>query len=148
MFPYSEATPAQPYMGYALFGQDIMEGYLRKHLAKYSCFVELGTELRSFQQHSTHVEARIGKTSNPDHPEELMKAIREMNIESAVPIGDIKMGGSDEDHWHMRGAMDPDLRDLLLKASLQSQYRPNIRMANKVWDRREFIVGDTAQCIL
>ena len=60
-------------MNFGMLGQDAIERHLRKHLAKYSCSVELGTELRSFQQFSTHVEARIGKTSDPDHPEEVMK---------------------------------------------------------------------------
>ncbi|KAG2123840.1 FAD binding domain-containing protein, partial [Suillus clintonianus] len=208
MFPSYEATPSRPYINYAFLGQDIMEGHLREHLAKYSCFVELGTELRSFQQYSTHVEARIGKVSDPGHPEEVINVewligadgargvvrknlgvtfLGETRDESAMLVGDVKVGGLDEDHWHIWGTMGSDLvalratKDLgeggfVLFASGRginakvlatdndalfewmqtvterddltfervhwvSEFRPNIRMANKFGDGRVFIVG-------
>lgn len=40
-------------------GQDLTEGVLRAHLARFACHVELGTELKSFEQFEDHVDAEI-----------------------------------------------------------------------------------------
>lgn len=44
-----------------LLGQSLAEGILRDHLDKYDCHVELGVELRAFEQHADHVVAHIIK---------------------------------------------------------------------------------------
>ncbi|OCH86653.1 monooxygenase [Obba rivulosa] len=64
MLPPLGATPAIPYPNGLLLGQDHLEGILRSHLAKYDCHVEIGTELRGFEQYPGHVTAHIGKTHN------------------------------------------------------------------------------------
>jgi 2-polyprenyl-6-methoxyphenol hydroxylase-like FAD-dependent oxidoreductase len=47
-------------------GQDFLEGFLRRHLEEYSCFVETGTELPSFKQSDKDVTAVLAKKQGHD----------------------------------------------------------------------------------
>ncbi|EIW74448.1 hypothetical protein CONPUDRAFT_93942 [Coniophora puteana RWD-64-598 SS2] len=56
-----DATAHFPYMDPKAMGQSGIEGFLRGTLAKYSCQVEFGAELRSFEQNEGGVTAHIAK---------------------------------------------------------------------------------------
>jgi len=47
-------------------GQELLEVVLRRHLEKYSCFVENGTELRSFSQSDEEVTSVLAKKQGGD----------------------------------------------------------------------------------
>ncbi|OJA16660.1 hypothetical protein AZE42_09261 [Rhizopogon vesiculosus] len=66
MFPVIEPTPAIPFFTSKVLGQDLLELSLRRHLEKYSCFVETGTELRSFKQSDEEVTAVLVKKQGED----------------------------------------------------------------------------------
>ncbi|OAX35473.1 hypothetical protein K503DRAFT_722941 [Rhizopogon vinicolor AM-OR11-026] len=66
MFPVIEPTPAIPFFTPKVLGQDLMERILRSHLERYSCFVETGTELRSFKQSDEQVTAVLAKKQGED----------------------------------------------------------------------------------
>ncbi|KAF5338052.1 hypothetical protein D9758_014255 [Tetrapyrgos nigripes] len=65
-----EDTPAKPYHNMVAIGQDVQEGILRSVIEKgYGVHVELGSELRSFEQHEDHVTtsiAKVGKGGDGD----------------------------------------------------------------------------------
>ncbi|KAJ7695074.1 FAD binding domain-containing protein [Mycena rosella] len=63
LLKYHEPTPDVPHASTAVINQDEHEEILRAHLAKLSCTVELGAELRSFEQSADGVVARIVKTA-------------------------------------------------------------------------------------
>ncbi|EIW77554.1 hypothetical protein CONPUDRAFT_167714 [Coniophora puteana RWD-64-598 SS2] len=54
-------TPHFPYAGRVVLGQHRTEHILRKHIAKYNVHVELGIELRSFEQNGDYVTAQLVK---------------------------------------------------------------------------------------
>ncbi|OAX35475.1 FAD/NAD(P)-binding domain-containing protein [Rhizopogon vinicolor AM-OR11-026] len=66
MFPLTEPTPAVPFYVPKLLGQQVSEGILRCHLEKRSCFVEAGTELRSFKQSDEEVTVVLAKKQGDD----------------------------------------------------------------------------------
>ncbi|EIW82601.1 hypothetical protein CONPUDRAFT_151675 [Coniophora puteana RWD-64-598 SS2] len=66
MFVSKEGTPHFPYMNPKMIGQSGIEAYLRSHLAKYSCHVEFGTELRSLEQNEDGVVAHIAKNGDQE----------------------------------------------------------------------------------
>ncbi|KAJ7662140.1 FAD binding domain-containing protein [Mycena polygramma] len=57
-----EPTPDSPHSNPHNISQDRHEEILREHLQKLGCYVELGSELRSFEQFPDHVVAHIVKT--------------------------------------------------------------------------------------
>ncbi|KAG1723314.1 FAD binding domain-containing protein [Suillus occidentalis] len=61
MVPHSEPTPAIPFYKPKLMGQQLLDVILRRHLEKFSCSVEMGTELRSFEQSDEGVTAVLEK---------------------------------------------------------------------------------------
>ncbi|KIJ50310.1 hypothetical protein M422DRAFT_245563 [Sphaerobolus stellatus SS14] len=61
MFPTVEPTPACPYLNPVFLGQDQVEAIMRTHLKKYSCEVELGTELTSFTESEAGVQVSLSK---------------------------------------------------------------------------------------
>ncbi|PBK76206.1 monooxygenase [Armillaria solidipes] len=63
MFPIEDNTPATPYGNVLILGQDRHEAILRRHLAKFGVFVELGTELLDFEQDEDSVTATLCKTN-------------------------------------------------------------------------------------
>ncbi|KAG1845152.1 FAD-binding monooxygenase [Suillus subluteus] len=59
--PQMEPTPAIPFHSLKLMGQQLLDVILRRHLEKFSCSVEMGTELRSFEQSDEGVTAILAK---------------------------------------------------------------------------------------
>ncbi|KAJ6597584.1 monooxygenase [Mycena vulgaris] len=65
IFPIAELvepTPDVPHANLLAISQERHEEILRDHLQKLSCAVELGSELRSFEQFPDHIVANIVKT--------------------------------------------------------------------------------------
>ncbi|KAG2118480.1 FAD binding domain-containing protein [Suillus clintonianus] len=58
--PYLEPSPAIPFTS-RVMGQQLLDTILRRHLEKFSCSVEMGTELRSFEQSEEGVTAVLAK---------------------------------------------------------------------------------------
>lgn len=50
MVPHVDPSPAIPFHVPKMIGQQLLDVILRRHLEKFSCSVEMGTELRSFEQ--------------------------------------------------------------------------------------------------
>ncbi|EDR14078.1 uncharacterized protein LACBIDRAFT_305503 [Laccaria bicolor S238N-H82] len=65
MTPSRDPTPTNPYLNPVLLGQEGLEAILRTALAEHGCSVELGTELRSFQQFDDRVDATLVKVGEP-----------------------------------------------------------------------------------
>jgi 2-polyprenyl-6-methoxyphenol hydroxylase-like FAD-dependent oxidoreductase len=61
MAPHVQSTPAIPFHGIKLMGQQLLDVILRRHLEKFSCSVDMGTELRSFEQSDEGVTAILEK---------------------------------------------------------------------------------------
>ncbi|KAG2130258.1 FAD binding domain-containing protein [Suillus clintonianus] len=60
MAPHIDLTPAIPFRSKVL-GQQLLGVILQRHLEKFSCSVEMGTELRSFEQSEEGVTAVLAK---------------------------------------------------------------------------------------
>ncbi|KIJ19100.1 hypothetical protein PAXINDRAFT_166970 [Paxillus involutus ATCC 200175] len=126
MAPYNEPTPSIPYSNGKLIGQQTLEAILRTHLEKYGCFVELGTELQSFEQDGDRVLAKLIKRTNGQGVSEVLEAsyligtdgakgvtrkqlgltfLGETREDMHAIIGDIRLEvkGLDRDHWHFFG---------------------------------------------
>ncbi|KAI0943907.1 hypothetical protein AcV7_001865 [Taiwanofungus camphoratus] len=120
----SDSTPAIPYINVLLLGQASLEKILRSHLQKYGCEVELSTELRSFEQHSNHVVARVVKTAGETETVEMVTCHWLVGTDGAKGIvrkelgltfsgetrhnehyilGDIEVQGLDAAYWHYWG---------------------------------------------
>ncbi|OJA20305.1 hypothetical protein AZE42_08330 [Rhizopogon vesiculosus] len=61
IYPHREPTPAIPFYVPKLMGQELLEVILRRHLEKFSCFVESSTELRSFTQSNEQITGVLVK---------------------------------------------------------------------------------------
>ncbi|OJA14583.1 hypothetical protein AZE42_10064 [Rhizopogon vesiculosus] len=61
MVPHIEPTPTIPFTIPKLIGQQLLDVVLQRHLEKFSCFVEGGTELRSFEQSDEGITAVLAK---------------------------------------------------------------------------------------
>ncbi|KAG1844656.1 FAD binding domain-containing protein [Suillus subalutaceus] len=61
MVPHMEPTPTVPFHVPKLIGQQLLDVILRRHLEKFSCSVEMDTELRSFEQSDEGVTAVLAK---------------------------------------------------------------------------------------
>ncbi|KAJ7685926.1 FAD binding domain-containing protein [Mycena rosella] len=213
LLKYHEATPDVPHANTAALNQDRHEEILRAHLAKLSCTVELGAELRSFEQSADSVVARIVKTAEDGTQSEEtatfdwlvgtdgahsvvrkqlgLSFLGETRTETIFALGDIKVEeGLDPNFWHMWNVgpkmilMRPhgvtstmfnfmlkgrsehlmnktltsdefaeefysltDRRDVKFgEAAWMSNYRPNIRMVDKMHQGRVFVAGDAAHC--
>ncbi|KAG0702989.1 FAD binding domain-containing protein [Suillus ampliporus] len=59
--PHMEPTPAVPFHAPKMIGQPLLDVVLRHHLEKFSCSVEMDTELRSFEQSEEGVTAVLEK---------------------------------------------------------------------------------------
>ncbi|EGN99578.1 hypothetical protein SERLA73DRAFT_159829 [Serpula lacrymans var. lacrymans S7.3] len=123
MSPYQDPTPAFPYFNPCMLGQQTLEGILRAHLEKLSCFVETGTELRSFEQFPDHVVAHVVKKRDGEEIQETIKAKWLIGADGAKGVvrkqlgltflgetkdmrlitGDIRLKGLDHEHWHVFG---------------------------------------------
>ncbi|EGN99583.1 hypothetical protein SERLA73DRAFT_72393 [Serpula lacrymans var. lacrymans S7.3] len=130
MTPYQDPTPAFPYFNPCMLGQQTLEGILRAHLEKLSCFVETGTELRSFEQFPDHVVAHVVKKRDGEEIQETIKATWLIGADGAKSVvrkqlgltflgetkddlrlitGDIRLKGLDHEHWHLFGEMKTNL---------------------------------------
>ncbi|KAG2029364.1 hypothetical protein BDR03DRAFT_880176, partial [Suillus americanus] len=62
--PQMEPTPVIPFVRRDIaIGQQLLGVILRRHLEKFSCFVEMSTELRLFEQSNEGVTAVLGRNS-------------------------------------------------------------------------------------
>ncbi|KAG1742105.1 FAD binding domain-containing protein [Suillus lakei] len=61
--PHTEPTPAIPFHTLKMIGQQLLDVVMRNHLKKFSCSVEMGTELRSFEQSDEGVTVVLAKNS-------------------------------------------------------------------------------------
>ncbi|KAJ7703976.1 FAD binding domain-containing protein [Mycena rosella] len=210
LLKYHEATPDANTVA---LNQDRHEEILRAHLAKLSCTVELGAELRSFEQSADSVAAWIVKTvEDGTQSEETatfdwlvgtdgahsvvrkqlgLSFLGETRPEIIAALGDIKVEeGLDPNFWHrwnvgpkmilmrphgvtstmfnfmftgrsehlMNKALTSDefaeefysltgRRDVKFgEATWMSNYRPNIRMVDRMHQGRVFVAGDAAHC--
>ncbi|KAF9563981.1 pentachlorophenol 4-monooxygenase [Agrocybe pediades] len=64
MSPHQNPTPTHPYLNPLMLGQDRLESIFHKALASYGCSVELGTELKTFEQNEHHVRVKLVKESS------------------------------------------------------------------------------------
>ncbi|KAF9239162.1 FAD binding domain-containing protein [Melanogaster broomeanus] len=125
--PYNEPDPLIPYNNLKLIGQQTLEGILRSHLEKkYNCFVDLATELQSFEQEGDRVFAKLVKKTNGEEVSEVLETAYLLGTDGAkgvtrkhlgltilgetrddirTIIGDIRLEikGLDRDHWHFFG---------------------------------------------
>ncbi|KAG0702987.1 FAD binding domain-containing protein [Suillus ampliporus] len=61
MVPHMEPSPAIPFHIPKMIGQQLLDVILRRHLEKFSCSVEMGTELRSFEQSEEGITTVLAK---------------------------------------------------------------------------------------
>ncbi|KAG0702988.1 FAD binding domain-containing protein [Suillus ampliporus] len=61
LVPHVEPSPAIPFHVQKMMGQQLLTEVLRRHLEKFSCSVEMGTELRSFEQSAEGVTAVLAR---------------------------------------------------------------------------------------
>ncbi|KZT07592.1 monooxygenase [Laetiporus sulphureus 93-53] len=122
MMPTLEPTPSKPYINPWTLGQARAEAILREHLEKLGNRVELGTELRSFEQSADRVTAQIVKKNEDLEVFETVTCrwlvgadggkgvVRNQlgltflgqSLASEMVIGDIEVPGLNQDgHWHM-----------------------------------------------
>ncbi|OAX38814.1 hypothetical protein K503DRAFT_132137 [Rhizopogon vinicolor AM-OR11-026] len=129
MFPRRESTPAIPFYVPKMLGQELLEVILRRHLEKYSCFVETGTELRSFKQSDEEVTAILAKKQGEDEILETFTTKWMIGADGAkgvvrkqlgltfqgetrddfhIVTGDIRLtcAGLDRVHWHRFGSFN------------------------------------------
>ncbi|KAG2048002.1 hypothetical protein BDR06DRAFT_984955 [Suillus hirtellus] len=64
--PHVEPTPAIPFQVPKLMSQQLLDVILRRHLEKFSCSVEMDTELCSFEQSDEGVTAILAKNGIPE----------------------------------------------------------------------------------
>lgn len=125
MTPSRDPTPTNPYLNPVLLGQEGLEAILRTALAEHGCSVELGTELRSFQQFDDRVDATLVKVGEPKGDvvtenatfdwvigaDGARGAVRkqlglnflgETRVEKFI-VGDIVVEGLSPKHWHIWG---------------------------------------------
>ncbi|KAH7907326.1 hypothetical protein BJ138DRAFT_1137595 [Hygrophoropsis aurantiaca] len=126
--PYTEPTPAFPIFNPRVIGQQTLEAILRSHLEKQGCFVELSSELRSFEQSDDRVVAHIIKKQGDEEIAETIEAsflvgtdgakgvtrkqlglsfLGETRDDLRLVMGDIRLVGKgiDRVHWHQFGEM-------------------------------------------
>ncbi|OAX43063.1 hypothetical protein K503DRAFT_732282 [Rhizopogon vinicolor AM-OR11-026] len=125
MVPYMEPTPAIPFHSPKLIGQQLLDVILRRHLEKFSCFVEGGTELRSFEQSDEGITAVLAKNEiletvhikwmiGADGAKGVVRKqlgltfLGETRDDTHIVIADIclKGAGLDREHWHRIGSFN------------------------------------------
>ncbi|KAG2103433.1 FAD binding domain-containing protein [Suillus discolor] len=134
MVPHLEPTPAIPFHAFKLMGQQLLDVILRRHLEKFSCFVEMGTELRSFEQCDEGVTAILAKNGisetfdtkwiiGADGAKSIVRKqlgltfLGESRDDIQIVTGDIRLTGVglDRVHWHLFGNFNE--RGLSLRAT-------------------------------
>jgi 2-polyprenyl-6-methoxyphenol hydroxylase-like FAD-dependent oxidoreductase len=128
MIPHMERTPAIPFHAAKLMGQQFLEVILRRHLEKFSCFVEMGTELRSLEQSDEGVTAVLAKNGiletfdtkwviGADGAKGVVRKqlgltfLGETRDDVRMVTGDIRLKGVDLDraYWHQFGNINRGL---------------------------------------
>ncbi|KAG2103426.1 FAD binding domain-containing protein [Suillus discolor] len=134
MFSHLEPTPAIPFHAPKLMGQQLLDVILRRHLEKFSCSVEMGTELRSFEQRDEGVTAILAKNGisetfdtkwviGADGAKSIVRKqvgltfLGESRDDTRLVTGDIRLTGVglDRVHWHLFGNFNE--RGLSLRAT-------------------------------
>ncbi|KAJ6603608.1 hypothetical protein DFH09DRAFT_1459228 [Mycena vulgaris] len=163
LLKYQEPTLDVPHSNGAALSQDRHEEILRTHLAKLPYTVELGAELRSFEQSADSVVARIVKTAaNGIQSEETatfewlqlgLSFLGKTRTDVAFALGDIVIEeGLDSSGRICRGILHTDgpARDQFGETTWLSNYMcrhiENIRMVDTMRQGRVFIAGDAAHC--
>lgn len=122
MVPHVEPSPAIPFHVPKLMGQQLLDVILRRHLEKFSCFVEMGTELCSFEQSDegvTTILANNGVSETFDTKWVIgadgakgvvrkqlgLPFLGETRDDTRIVTGDICLVGVglDREHWHRFG---------------------------------------------
>ncbi|KAG2362732.1 FAD binding domain-containing protein [Suillus spraguei] len=120
--PPMKDTPAIPFHTPKLMGQQLLDVILRRHLEKFSCSVEMGTELRSFEQSGEGVTATLTKNGitetfdtkwiiGADGAKGVVRKqlgltfLGETRDDVRMVTGDVCLTGVDLDrvHWHRFG---------------------------------------------
>ncbi|KAG1856177.1 FAD binding domain-containing protein [Suillus tomentosus] len=134
MVPPLEPSPAIPFHAFKLMGQQLLDVILRRHLEKFSCSVEMGTELRSFEQCDEGVTAILAKNGisetfdtkwiiGADGAKSVVRKqlgltfLGETRDDVRIVTGDIRLTGVglDREHWHLFGNFNE--RGLSLRAT-------------------------------
>ncbi|KAJ7637696.1 FAD binding domain-containing protein [Mycena polygramma] len=202
-------TPDTPHTVGLNVSQDRHEEILREYLQELSCTVELGCELRAFEQSPHHVVAHIIKTDADGQQQEEhtefdwligtdgahsvvrkqlgLSFLGETRTEQNMALGDIVVEGLDNRYWHMWNVPPkllvlrsnhsasqvftyvytgrPDEKTLTREefieefyaltgrrdvtfgdATWASNYRPSMRMVDRMREGRVLIAGDAAHC--
>ncbi|KAF9565354.1 pentachlorophenol 4-monooxygenase [Agrocybe pediades] len=129
MIPYLDPIPSQPYRNALILGQDNLDKILRAELEKFGCHVELGAELKSFDQDDEHVRVKIVKYSLEDDAAQPVEeeanykwvigadgargVVRKQlglsflgeTTEQRMITGDLMVEGLSPNKWHMWGAL-------------------------------------------
>ncbi|KAG2749040.1 hypothetical protein P692DRAFT_20954002 [Suillus brevipes Sb2] len=119
--PDIEPTPSIPFIHKAM-GQQFLDVILRRHLEKLSCSVEMGTELRSFEQSEEGVTAVLAKSDvletfdtkwmiGADGAKSIVRKqlgltfLGETRDDARLIVGDIRLDGVglDRSYWHHFG---------------------------------------------
>ncbi|KAG2113860.1 FAD binding domain-containing protein [Suillus discolor] len=122
MTRHVEPTPTIPFHVPKLIGQQLLDVILRRHLEKFSCSVEMGTELRSFEQSDEGVTAVLAKNGiletfntkwviGADGARGIVRKqlgltfLGETRDDIRLVMGDIRLHGVglDREYWHRFG---------------------------------------------
>ncbi|KAG2125949.1 FAD binding domain-containing protein [Suillus clintonianus] len=128
MAPLMEPSPAIPFHSPKMMGQQLLDVILRRHLEKFSCSVEMGTELCSFEQSDEGVTAILTKNGvsetfdtkwiiGADGAKGVVRKqlgltfLGETRDEDRILTGDIRLQavGLDRVHWHRFGSLNRGL---------------------------------------
>ncbi|KAJ6553491.1 hypothetical protein DFH09DRAFT_1248600 [Mycena vulgaris] len=170
-----EPTPDVPHANPLAISQERHEEILRDHLQKLSCAVELGSELRSFEQFPDHIVANIVKTgTNGEQLEESTKFDWLAGMDGARSVVRKQLGlsflGETREYKVFMFAYTGRPEHLAEKtltreefiqefyevtgrrdvkfgpATWVTNWRPNLRMVDTMRSGRVFIGGDAAHC--
>ncbi|PPQ90774.1 hypothetical protein CVT25_010163 [Psilocybe cyanescens] len=126
MSPYRDPTPSNPFLNPIMLGQDKLEKIFYAALASYGCSVELGTELKSFNQTEKCVQVKLvheardaeGEFEENSEYEWMigtdgakgvvrkllgLSFLGETRVIENFIVGDIVVEGLSNKYWHMWG---------------------------------------------
>ncbi|KAJ6512891.1 monooxygenase [Mycena sanguinolenta] len=154
MSPTFEPTPACPFRNAVFLGQDQVEGILRDRLKQFGCFVELGTELFSFEQCGEHVSAHLSTNAGQvqlnvkylvgaDGAKGIVRKqldlsfLGETRTEDQLIVSDVILDGLDLEHIHM-WTKGPAATILAWPGQTQTNLF-SVQMAGKELDRQKVL---------
>ncbi|KZT17493.1 FAD/NAD(P)-binding domain-containing protein [Neolentinus lepideus HHB14362 ss-1] len=131
MFPHNDPAPDRPYLNPRILAQNLNQAILRFHLAKYDCRVELGTELRDFEDKGHHIAATLvqkgldgGEVTESyvasylvgtDGARGIVRKMLGMTFDGEpyeglnMVVADIRLHGLEGSNWHKWGEMSDRL---------------------------------------